>query len=125
LHWTALVLHCDFIAGQNVIWNGERVVLVDFGRAQPIHKAYSERGTNGFLKAPELSDGKPHGPGTDAFSVGRIILFWLSELGANNRIDEDGEGETKASSQQDGLFRLLNVVAVELAKVDPSRTLGS
>jgi Protein kinase domain len=119
LHSTALVLHCDLSAA-NVIWNGERVVLVDFGRAQPIHKAYSERGTKGF-EAPELLDGKPHGPGTDAFSVGRIILFWLGELGANNRIDEDGVGEAKAGLQQQyGLFRLLNVVAIGLTKVDPS-----
>jgi Protein kinase domain len=60
MHSTALVLHCE-LSPANVIWNGERVVLIDFGHAQPMCKAYSDYGTKGF-EAPELSEGKPHAP---------------------------------------------------------------
>jgi serine/threonine protein kinase len=97
MHSTALVLHCDILPA-NVIWNGDRVVLIDFGRAQPmLNKAYSEYGTKGF-EAPELSEGKPHAPGTDTFPVGQIILYWLEKLGRNNWDDGDREGEAKAKA---------------------------
>jgi serine/threonine protein kinase len=118
MHSMALVLHCD-LSPSNVIWNGDRVVLIDFGRAQPMHKAYSEYGTKGF-EAPELSEGNPHAPGTDAFSVGRIILFWLEKLGATKWNNGDCEGEAKAGSPQVGPLCLLNVVALGLSNADPS-----
>jgi serine/threonine protein kinase len=116
LHSAALILHCD-LSPANVIWNGKQVVLIDFGRAQPTHKAHSECGTKGF-EAPELLEGKPHAPGTDAFSVGEIILFWLEKLGTTNWNDD--EGKSNVGSPQVGLFRLLNAVAIGLTKADPS-----
>jgi hypothetical protein len=62
-----------------------------------------------------------HSPGTDAFSVGRIILFWLEKLGTTKWNDGDREGEAKAGSPQVGPLCLLNVVvALGLADADPS-----
>jgi hypothetical protein len=60
----------------------------------------------------------PHSPGTNAFSVGGIIRFYLEKLGTTNWNDD--EGESNVGSAQLGLFCLLNVVPIGLTKVDPS-----
>jgi Protein kinase domain len=70
------VLHCD-IKPNNILWNSstKTVSLVDFGHAQEERNAESYNGTVGFT-APEVTrEGKPHSRLTDAYSVGRTLLY--------------------------------------------------
>jgi hypothetical protein len=66
-----------------------------------------------------VSDDKPHAPCTDAFSVGKIILFWLNELGASMSNDKEEE-DSKTGSLDCVTVDLINTVAIGLTEADPS-----
>ena len=83
LHCRTGNLHCD-LKPPNMRWSNGKVVLVDFGHAQPETNASHYRGTEGF-EAPEIVEHKPHSRSTDSFAVGKTILHIF------DRLDRDGD----------------------------------
>uniref|UniRef100_A0A7S1VPS2 Protein kinase domain-containing protein n=1 Tax=Grammatophora oceanica TaxID=210454 RepID=A0A7S1VPS2_9STRA len=80
LHTAAGMLHGD-LKPRNVIWGKGVVTLIDFGRSSSIvsEERTCSRGTEGY-EAPEILRGDPNTISTDAFAVGKTILWHIERL---------------------------------------------